>query len=70
MSGCVSESRGSAGPLVREIQVLLLHKEALVVLKTLQCREATQTDRKPGDFQFTGRACLWPSEFIRSTSIL
>lgn len=47
--------------------MLLLHMEALVVQKTVRCREKTATDRKPGDFQFTDRARLWLLESITST---
>lgn len=47
--------------------MLLLRTETLVVQKTIQCRETTLTDRKPDNFQFRDRACLWLLESITST---
>lgn len=67
MLGCISKSRGSTVPLVREIQSCYCYTEALVVQKTIQCRETMPTDRKPGNFQFTDRARLWLLESITST---
>lgn len=52
MVGCISKSRGCTVPLPHEINRLELYRRP-------QSAETAPGGRKPGDFNFTDKVCLW-----------
>lgn len=56
-------------PLCQRFRAAAAAHEALVALESLHCKETTQGNKKPGDFQVTHGSHLCSSESAKSTRI-